>query len=161
MARTRTVRDVFVSPKVARLREVSGHDGPWTSAEYSAAFGPPLGPSTGPDPDPPAEVAELAELRDVALSEFERADDEWVKALVAERQAQQVGQTTYVDKAGQPIRDEAPRKLRKARKALAEAREVRDEAAEKLRKATAKWRPAEHAWRHQLLAEHYEATKQQ
>ncbi|MCC5946908.1 MAG: hypothetical protein JJT89_00505 [Nitriliruptoraceae bacterium] len=150
--------DPHVDARTARLYEVSGHYGPWTSREYNEAF-PPRTPNTGPDPEPPAEVVELAEARDIAAAAFERIDEQWQAAALAERAAQDAG-PVMVNKLGQMFTDpKGPRRLRKAREVLDELNSERDLAREVLHRASAKWRAAETAWRHQLLADELAASR--
>ncbi len=148
-----------VDPKVARLYEATGHYGPWTSSEYNQAF-PPMPLSRDPDPDPPAEVAELAEARDLALAKFERADTAWREAVARKARAQESGQVR-ISNIGEILNDPSqPRKLRVAEQEEDDARGQRDVAAEELKRVSKRWHAVQATWRRQLITDAYEANQQ-
>lgn len=149
----------YVSPKVARLREVSGHNGPWTSAEYHAAIGT-IEPDSEPDPEPPAEVAEAAEQADLARAEFEAAHQAWSEARWKVAQLQRSEGPVRITRDGQLVTDpDTPRKVRKAEKRAEELWEARRLAGEALKRVRVKHQQLESAWRYQLRADAYESNR--
>lgn len=157
MARNKS--DEFVDPKVARLREVSGHNGPWTSAEYQAAIGM-LHPTSEPDPEPPAELVEARERLDAARAVFDAAHSEWGDARLAIMRLRQSEGPVRVTRDGQLITDpHTPRKVRKAEQAADDLWKVRERAARDLSEVRVEAQKIEQAWRYRLRADAYEANR--
>lgn len=155
----------YVDEKVARLRESSGHSGPWTRHEYRAA-----GVETIVNPTPteeanraamPANLREAVEAVDVARLDYEAKFDRWQQTVVDldEFVASARRQTSgWVYEPGDPaatgFTGRKAKKLGALEDAEAEAREARDLAAKRLLKAKA----VDQQVRRQLQAERINAA---
>lgn len=160
MARNKSGASEFVDPKIQRLRDVSGHNGPWTSAEYVAAMGGPVAPSREPAPTPTVEVVEAREKTGEAQAAFDEAHADWAASRLAVGSAKAKLGPTRVTRDGQLIEDrDTPRKVRRLDGKADDAWKTRERAAERLREVRAEQQAVEAAWRYRLLADAYDANK--
>jgi len=137
----------LANPRAALLYEKSGKLGPWSSAEFAAAF-PPVPIERPPMPPMPDDVAALRAAYDEALVAFEVAHQNWSAAMSEGERLRRA--PLRLDSRTGTVSTPGAAQLRNLEAECSELWKGREKAAEAVSTAKRPFRAADQAWRRSL-----------